>query len=586
MSRELLPPPGDPYVEEPSDSSSASFWDHLSELRNRIVVVALAFLGTFMLTWVYREWLFAMFTRPVKEGLAHHGIYRLTALETTEAILVYLKMSAVASILVVIPVALWQLWLFVKPGLRRSEIRPLRRVVTFSLFMFVIGLLFAYRFVLPLVVDFLAGFTLGSGGVEFQVTMRSAYSTAFTFLVGFGVIFELPLVMILLAATPLISYRNYIKWIRYFIVIAFALGSLLTPPDVVSQVLMAVPLTVLYFIGIGFSYLMEKSNEGASDVRRGPDWILGIGVVGLAGLVVVMGLPSSVSPLEALPTGALQVTRAKPSMLPISCGAVSSLQALTLEEDGNCTCAEYEEGAVLIVEGAREGVDCDSLADFLEGEAPFSCEEVSGVWILGAPIPVARLLHNMDQGIVAPAPYSTIGEADWIFYRAVSLDSAQLSTYVTASLWVDPPVQEVAMAFKDPAEAEDFRELIEEHRDSFQKSASLSGDVEPTVAALLELRDAVRQLSQRCAPGDEEMAASLRTVDARLAVLTETLPGRHDVRGVRCETPNCVLESVAPLLPTDLEMEVKRRILKLSGELDGVEVVRRSEELKGALSDL
>jgi sec-independent protein translocase protein TatC len=272
-----------------TSESRQSFWEHLGELRRRILVTLAALVAGFFLAWAYRELLFDLVTAPVREGLAAHGIPRLIAIETVEAMTVYLKLAVASGLVLASPVAIYELWAFVRPGLLPREIRPMRRVAVLAGIMFLLGVVFCYRYVLPLMIDFLAGFTLSSGAIDFQVTMSSAYSTAVVFLLGFGLVFELPLVMVLLSAIPLFDSRRYIKWTRYAIVLFFVVAAVFTPPDVLSQFLMAVPLCLLYFVGIGFTFLMERKRAQGGEAPAGIDWPLaGLAVV-LAGVVVAVG---------------------------------------------------------------------------------------------------------------------------------------------------------------------------------------------------------------------------------------------------------------------------------------------------------
>lgn len=555
-----------------------SFWEHLTELRRRLLYVVVAMFGGFLLAWVFKEELFTVVSAPVKEGLAAHGIYRLTAIETTEAIIVYLKLAVAAAVVVTIPVSLWQLWLFVKPGLVETETRPMRRIAILAVFMFVVGLLFCYRFVLPLVIDFLTGFTLGAGGVDFQVTMKSTYSTTFIFLVGFGIIFELPLVMVLLAATPLFDSAKYLKWIRYSVVIAFVIGSMLTPPDVLSQTLMAVPITVLYIVGIGLTYMSERRRASGRVAASGMDWQLAGSVLLLGSLIAALVTPASRPMASYLPYGARAVLLTDGDGAAFSCG-----ELWNPDEDVRAierVCAVYTEGTVLLAAPAP-GV---AAADFCPPEAETggtACNTVADIAVLGAPMLVARYLANRGDGLAESDPLSLDDDALHSVFISLQSTPRELRSYVrvTELDGEDGNRVRLALSFGDPKEADHFVTTLEDEVAAAGQFAAPSAVLSPTAKALEELAAAVEGLAALL-PEEDVSDVSHRISKARELLRGETAAGRSAAGGLlACEASPCAYTYLAPYLNAPSETEVKGRVVKLEFAGDEVDFASLREML-------
>lgn len=552
------------------DGTQLSFWEHLTELRRRLVYIVAALIGGFIVAWILKEELFSIVSAPVREGLAAHGIHRLTAIETTEAVMVYLKLAMAAAIVVTIPVSLWQLWLFVKPGLVETELRPMRRIAILAVFMFVLGLLFCYRFVLPLVIDFLTSFTLGAGGVDFQVTMQSAYSTTFVFLVGFGVIFELPLVMVLLAATPLFDSAKYIKWIRYSIVIAFAIGSVLTPPDVLSQLLMAVPVTVLYVVGIGLTFLSERRQALGRPVASGPDWLLAGGILLLSTMIAAILLPVSKPVAGYLPYGArailLTAGELEGDTGAPGCGGLltATLRSHTAEQ----VCAVYPEGTLLLVTPTPE-VEMESLCPTaVPGQ--MACGVAGEATVLGSPMLVARYLANRDQGLVDSDPLELDDDSHLSLFVSLESTPREQRAYLRVTEFEGDAEVHITLSFSDPREAEQFVLTLETDLAAVGQLAAPASPPGPTSLALEELAAALENLSSRLPP--EEVTEVARHISRARALLkgegSQTQSGAHGL--LACRLSPCAYTYLAPHLPAPSESKTNGRVVSL--EFNGEEV--------------
>jgi len=262
-----------------------TFHEHLVELRNSIVKVALALVLGFFACWSFRVELFDVLAGPISRALADNGIYHYQAIEVTESILVYLKTSFVFSVLVTSPYTFYQFWSFVSPALESREKEFVIPVTVFTVLFFFIGAAFSYQVILPFVTDWLTKLSLEGGNVEVMVTLQNAYSTSFLFLIMFGLVFELPLVIFFLSLFRIVTAKGLISFFRYFVVLSVIIGAVLTPPDPISQALMAIPLNVLYAFGILIAWGVERSREKAGD---GPAPSAGLTLTRLMGSSILL----------------------------------------------------------------------------------------------------------------------------------------------------------------------------------------------------------------------------------------------------------------------------------------------------------
>jgi sec-independent protein translocase protein TatC len=570
-------------VHDETEGTNLSFWEHLAELRQRLVASVAALVIGFIVAWIFKEELFALVSAPVKEGLAAHGIYRLTAIETVEAIMVYLKLAFAAAIVVTIPVSLYQLWAFVKPGLVAREVRPMRRVAILAAFMFALGVIFSYRLVLPLVIDFLTGFTLGAGDVDFQVTMKSAYSTTLVFLVGFGLIFELPLVMVLLAATPLFDSRKYLKWIRYSVVIAFVIGSMLTPPDVLSQLLMAVPVCTLYVVGIGLTWMSERRRELGLEARPGIDWPLVGGVVLLTGLVAALGWPQGQPMASYLPYGARTILLSSaPTEVP-GCGGLEATATSPLSES---VCAVYAEGPLLLVRPEAEA-DAEALCGALTGgSGEVSCRAVDGIGVAGNPVLVARYGSNREERRADSDPLSLEEETLLSFFVSLQSTPREQRAYLRLTEeGGDDPGYRLHLSFGDPREAQYFVEALAEAGTEGGLPSPPGGLPQqaggPASEALLELCAALDEMAVHV-PAQEAVSIRRRVERARTLLHTGAAPEAGPAaRLLRCESSPCAYAFLAPHLTRPVETEVVGRVVMLRYPQEGVSGEALRELLRG-----
>jgi sec-independent protein translocase protein TatC len=237
--------------------------EHLAELRRRLVRALLAWAVGTVAAWAFREEIFRELLRPAVEALAAQG-GQLQAIAPGEIFFTYLKGAALAGFVVALPVVLWQAWAFVAPGLYPSEKRYAVPFVAISTLLFVSGALFGHQFVFPLMFAFLGSFE--SEFVQAAWTMREVWSLTTSMFLAFGVAFELPVVVFFLAAAGVVDVRQLLRGFPYAVLACFVVGAVLTPsPDWVSQTMLAVPMCVLYLLGVLAAWLFGgKRARGAA----------------------------------------------------------------------------------------------------------------------------------------------------------------------------------------------------------------------------------------------------------------------------------------------------------------------------------
>jgi sec-independent protein translocase protein TatC len=236
------------------------FTGHLEELRKRLIICCVAVGIAFFAAFGFKEDLFRILMRPLISALPPGQKMIFTGLP--EAFFVYIEVSIIAGIMVAMPVILYQMWLFVAPGLYTHEKRFLMPLVILSTFFFLGGLLFAYLVVFPFAFKYLVSFE--TDFVRPLPAMREYLNLVSALMLAFGLIFELPLVLTMLARFGMITDRFLSKNRKYAVLLAFVAAAIFTPtPDIFNQVLMAGPIIILYEVSIWGAKLFGK--KPASD---------------------------------------------------------------------------------------------------------------------------------------------------------------------------------------------------------------------------------------------------------------------------------------------------------------------------------
>ncbi len=232
----------------PENTSRMSVIEHLEELRKRLLWSMASYVVAVLLCYSVASELFALLKRPLVDAMKDYPGSTLAIRSLAEGFLVELKVAAIAGVFVASPVIFYQIWKFVAPGLYTQERKLVLPVVLSSTVLFTGGALFGYFVVFPFVFGFFLSFTGGDTSALLSIGDYLSFSAKL--LAGFGVIFELPLAIFILAYLGIVDHDKLRRARRYVIVINFAVAAMITPPDVVSQLFLAAPLIVLYEIGI------------------------------------------------------------------------------------------------------------------------------------------------------------------------------------------------------------------------------------------------------------------------------------------------------------------------------------------------
>jgi sec-independent protein translocase protein TatC len=246
------------------DDTALPLTDHLQELRSRIGRILIAWLAATALAWTAREQIFGVLLEPALAALGPDG-GKLVAISPAEIFFTYLKASLLVGFVLTVPVFFWQVWAFVAPGLYPTEKRFALPFVVVSSALFALGAWFAHSFVFATVFEFFASFR--SELVEPNWTMKEVFSLTTQLILAFGVCFEMPVLVFFLAAAGIVEPRQLLAWTKYAVLLCFIAAAILTPtPDMVTQTLLAVPLIVLYLLGVAVAFVFaRKKTAPAAD---------------------------------------------------------------------------------------------------------------------------------------------------------------------------------------------------------------------------------------------------------------------------------------------------------------------------------
>jgi sec-independent protein translocase protein TatC len=270
------PPPTDPGEPEktvaPGDAPGdkrMTIWEHLEELRRRIIKAALGVIVTTVVGWCFRTQILAWLVIPYERTWqAHfHKDLVLQTLAPADAFLGYFELSLLAGIIAAAPIIFYQLWAFISPGLYRKEKRLIGPFVFFSTILFLSGVAFAYYVAFPFTFNYFLSL-LGEvrEGVELTqiVTLEFFLDFVTRFLLAFGAVFELPLFIAFLVLANIVTPKQLMKFGRWATVLAFVVGAVVTPgPEVTSQIAVSTALVGLYFLSIPIAYLLKPRTPPA-----------------------------------------------------------------------------------------------------------------------------------------------------------------------------------------------------------------------------------------------------------------------------------------------------------------------------------
>ncbi len=245
-----------------SEGQEESFLSHLVELRDRLIRILIAVGIVFVPLAFFARELYSLLAAPLLATLPAGG--KMIATDVVGVFLVPMKVALMTSFLIVLPYVLFQVWAFVAPGLYAHEKKLALPLVAASVVLFFIGMAFAYFAFFPMVFGFMAQFA--PEGVAWMTDIEKYLSFIMTMFLAFGITFEVPIIVIVLVKVGIVDVAKLREWRSYVIVGAFVVGAVFTPPDVISQFMMAVPLWLLYELGIVLaSFIVRPAPVGQSD---------------------------------------------------------------------------------------------------------------------------------------------------------------------------------------------------------------------------------------------------------------------------------------------------------------------------------
>lgn len=245
-----------PKTMRKSDRPQQTLVGHLSELRLHLILSAVLFAVVTVVAFSFSDVL-------VNDLIAKAGNTRFVYLSPAELFTTYMRIATTAGLLVSLPFFLNRLWVFIRPGLLRKEIRIIRLAVVLGFGLFVLGLLFAYLVVVPMTLQFLARFQTSQ--IQSAVGFANYFSYVMNLVFAFALVFELPIAVVVLVSLGIFSTSYLKKNRKYVLLMVTVAAAVITPPDVVSQVLLAIPMMLLFEFGILLGALVEKRKQADSD---------------------------------------------------------------------------------------------------------------------------------------------------------------------------------------------------------------------------------------------------------------------------------------------------------------------------------
>ncbi len=260
MSTPNNPAPGTPPGDAPPDEAEVSqpLVTHLTELRDRLLRALLAVLLVFLAMYPFANELYAWLSEPLRALMPAGST--MIATEVASPFLAPFKLTLLAALCAAMPIVLYQVWMFVAPGLYLHEKKIATPLLISSIVLFYLGLAFAYFVVFPLVFGFFT--SVGPENIAVMTDISRYLDFVIKLFLAFGVAFEIPVATVLLISMGVIDSRSMAEKRPYIIIGCFTIGMLMTPPDIISQVLLAVPMWLLFETGLFFGRFVEADEPG------------------------------------------------------------------------------------------------------------------------------------------------------------------------------------------------------------------------------------------------------------------------------------------------------------------------------------
>jgi sec-independent protein translocase protein TatC len=244
-------------AEEDAEQREQSFLSHLVELRARLLRAVLAVLGVFVCLIPFANRIYSLLAAPLLAKLPAGA--QMVAIDVASPFFAPIKLAFFAAIMIAMPMVLYQVWAFVAPGLYRHEQRLARPLLVSATLLFYVGCAFAYFLVLPVVFGFLTG--MAPEGVAMMTDISRYLDFVLVLFLAFGFSFEVPVAVVILAALGWVTLDQLKAARSYVIVGAFVVAAVITPPDVVSQLMLAIPMCILYELGLVAARVLARSHE-------------------------------------------------------------------------------------------------------------------------------------------------------------------------------------------------------------------------------------------------------------------------------------------------------------------------------------
>jgi len=271
--------------------------EHLEELRSRIIKSILIVIGLFFISWFFKTNILDIVKKPHSITMKNLGLSEsLQVLSYQEGFYAYIKLCLITSVFMAYPIILYQIWKFVEAGLFKKERRYVKAFAPISYIAFITGVLFGYYFLIPYGLQFLI--KILGGGIQPVITMSQYISLVTLLTLALGIVFQLPLVMLFISKIGILKAEDFIKWRLYAIFIIFILAAVITPPDPFTQVMTALPMIILYEVGILTIRPTKKAIK-----RFGV--LLGFGILLIFIVYLVFTLPTKANFLES--TGIVKI---------------------------------------------------------------------------------------------------------------------------------------------------------------------------------------------------------------------------------------------------------------------------------------
>ena len=229
-----------------SENGEESFLSHLVELRNRLIRALIAIGIVFVCLFPWAKELYSLLAQPLLATLPQGG--QMIATDVIGVFLVPMKVALMVAFLIALPYVLYQVWAFIAPGLYAHEKKLALPLVGVSVFLFFVGMAFAYFLVFPTVFGFMA--QVAPEGVAWMTDIEKYVSFVMTTFIAFGVTFEVPVLVVVLVYAGFVDIAKLKEWRPYVIVGSFVIAAVFTPPDVISQLMMAIPMCLLFELGL------------------------------------------------------------------------------------------------------------------------------------------------------------------------------------------------------------------------------------------------------------------------------------------------------------------------------------------------